>query len=128
MINRYGRWLDVNHVFPKNINECYVRFDYFLECDYYDIGVDDVSVGVDHDLHDGYFVNLDKLRDGNEIAFVRNSILASNAVQFEDCVICESVQRGISSSAYERVRGRYAPAFEEPLLYFHHLYANDMCF
>jgi choline monooxygenase len=33
MINRYGKWMDVNTVWPTGANSCRVQFDYFLESD-----------------------------------------------------------------------------------------------
>ena len=56
--------------------------------------------------------------------FVDRCLEASDRVQREDVEICASVQRGLRSSAYDR--GRYAPAFEAPMLHFHRLLAEDL--
>jgi choline monooxygenase len=62
--------------------------------------------------------------EGTGPDFVARSIEASDAIQREDVAICESVQRGLRSSAYER--GSYAPRFEAAALHFHRLLHRDL--
>jgi choline monooxygenase len=57
-------------------------------------------------------------------SFVEESLQASHRVQLEDVALCESVQRGLGSSAYDT--GRYAPAVEAPMHHFHRLLAADL--
>jgi choline monooxygenase len=95
MLNRYGPWLDTNTVVPLDATHCRVVFDYFCE----------PSV-----VHDS--------------AFVAESMRASEKVQQEDITICESVQRGLSSKAYEQ--GRYAPQLEVGEYLFHSLLQADL--
>ena len=56
--------------------------------------------------------------------FVEQSLLASDDVQQEDVYISESVQRGITSSAYDQ--GRYAPKVEIGMYQFHRMLAADL--
>jgi len=95
MINRYGPMMDTNWVIPRSHDETEVIFDYyFLE-----------SAMGDAD-------------------FVERSLAASDVVQREDVDICESVQRGLGSSSYER--GRYSVRREMAEHRFHRLLAGDM--
>eukprot|EP01084_Bolivina_argentea_P265577 450225_1 len=125
MINRYGKWMDINYVYPKNVDETYVHFDYFIEGT---DGINDDMIQVtnnnDEDLMKGCFYNLNKFND-DEIKFIKESIVASHQVQFEDEWICELVSNGLKSSAYKSLRGRYA-SLETALYKFHQLYNKDM--
>ena len=56
-------------------------------------------------------------------AFVEKSLAASDVVQKEDVDICESVQRGLGSSSYDR--GRYSVKREQGEFHFHRLLAED---
>jgi choline monooxygenase len=56
--------------------------------------------------------------------FIERSIVASHRVQEEDVAICESVQRGLGSPAYDR--GIYAPGIEMAAHHFHRLLAADL--
>ena len=94
MVNRYGPCLDVNHVVPLSEDRC--RIDYAF-----------------------YF--LDTVREDG--ALVERSIEQSAIIQREDVEICESVQRGLTSSTYDR--GRYAPRVELGEHHFHRLLAAD---
>ncbi len=78
MINRYGPWLDVNHVLPLGHDRCEVVFDYYLAPEAEGLGAE----------------------------FVEKSLDASDAVQNEDRFICEAVQCGLGSRHYEV--GRYS--------------------
>ena len=79
MLNRYGPWLDINLVEPTGPQSCSVRFEYFLDQDF--------------SADEGY---------------VQESLAASETVQQEDVKLCESVQRGLRSPAYNM--GRYIAA------------------
>ena len=94
MINRYGPWMDTNVVLPVDEHTCDVVFDYYLDPGY---------------------------RAGGD--FVERSLAASDQVQREDIEICESVQRGLASSRYDR--GRYSARREGAELHFHRLLAAD---
>lgn len=126
MINRYGPWMDINYVYPKNVNETYVHFDYFIQASD-DINTDIVEVNDidDEKIMNGMFYNLDKFND-DQVNFIKESIVASNQVQLEDEMICEAVSRGLKSSAYNHFGGRYAPKLETALYQFHQLYNKDM--
>ena len=75
MLNRYGPWLDINLVEPTGPQTCTVRFQYFL----------DQGISAD----EGY---------------VQESLAASESVQQEDVKLCEAVQRGLRSPAYNMGR------------------------
>ena len=75
-LNRYGPWLDINLVEPTGSQTCTVRFEYFLDQGF---GADD--------------------------RYVQESLEVSEAVQQEDVKLCEAVQRGLKSPAYDK--GRY---------------------
>ena len=128
MINRYGRWMDINYVSPKSINECFVHFDYFIE-GAYDVNSEIVEItnvkDEEQTIMDGIFYNLDKFNE-SDIKFIKESLIASHQVQLEDIMICEGVSRGLKSSAYNHFKGRYAPKLETALYQFHQLYNNDM--
>jgi len=96
MLNRYGPILDTNWVIPLSEHRTRTIFDYYFSS-----------------------------TDGPEAAaFISASLAASDQVQQEDVRICESVQRGLSSSSYER--GRYAPRFEAGVWHFHNLLAREL--
>ncbi|EOA18512.1 hypothetical protein CARUB_v10007064mg [Capsella rubella] len=94
MINRYGPWMDTNLVVPLGPRRCKVIFDYFLD---------------------------PSLKDDE--AFIKRSLEESDKVQMEDGVLCESVQRGLESQAYEK--GRYA-LVEKPMHHFHCLLHQNL--
>ena len=75
MLNRYGPWLDINLVEPTGPQSCQVRFEYFLHRNF---SPDD--------------------------SYVQESLAASDTVQQEDVKLCESVQRGLRSQAYDSGR------------------------
>ena len=52
------------------------------------------------------------------------SLEASQRVQQEDIDVCERVQRGLGSSAYDC--GRYAPRVEQGAHHFHRLLVEDL--
>ncbi|KAL8483783.1 hypothetical protein ACS0TY_026463 [Phlomoides rotata] len=90
MINRYGPWMDTNLVLPLGPRKCQVMFDYFV----------DASLQGDRD-------------------FIDKSLEESHKVQEEDTILCNSVQRGLESPAYNV--GRYAPYVEMAMHHFHSL-------
>jgi len=96
MINRYGPLLDTNRVVPLSADRTEVVFDYWCEESAADAASD----------------------------FIERSLQASDTVQIEDVAICESVQRGIASSSYDR--GLYAPQVEQAEYHFHRLLAADL--
>ena len=94
MINRYGPMMDTNWVIPHGHDETEVIFDYYF--------------------------TTETARDSE---FVEKSLAASDVVQQEDVDICESVQKGLGSSSYDR--GRYSVKREQGELHFHRLLAKD---
>jgi len=95
-INRYGKWMDTNIVWPVSVNECIVEFDWY----------------VDKDII-------------NDTDYINNCLIESEQVQIEDIWLCERVQKGLDSSAY-RKGGRYAPMMESGEYMFHNLLKNDV--
>ncbi|KNA05499.1 hypothetical protein SOVF_189800, partial [Spinacia oleracea] len=95
MINRYGPWMDTNLVIPLGPRKCQVVFDYFLDA---------------------------SLKDDK--AFIERSLKDSEEVQIEDIMLCEGVQRGLESPAYNT--GRYAPTLEKPMHHFHCLLYRNL--
>ncbi len=94
MVNRYGRCLDANHVIPLDHQRCRVEYEFYFEPGAADEG------------------------------FAAASIEQADVTQREDIEICESVQRGLGSSAYDR--GRYAPRVEQGEHHFHRLLAQAL--
>lgn len=82
-INRYGKWMDTNIVWPDGPDNCIVDFEWFAESE----------IKADADL-------------------VERGIADSEAVQTEDIMLCERVQKGLKSSAYRGREGRYSPVLE----------------
>ena len=90
-VNRYGPCLDSNYILPLGPDRCRVVYDFFFK----------PSAG-------------EAARESIEA-----SIRQSDLTQEEDIAICESVQRGLSSTSYDR--GRYAPRVETGEFHFHRL-------
>ena len=88
MVNRYGPFLDTNAVRPLAHDRTAIVYDYWCR--------EDLAGDAD---------------------FVQRSLRASDAVQRQDTRICESVQRGLASSGFDR--GPYAPGFERAAHHFH---------
>ncbi len=96
MLNRYGPILDTNWVVPLGHDRTRVIFDFYF-----------------------------RDAEGPQAkTFIERSIAASHRVQEEDVSICESVQKGLGSPAYDR--GIYAPGVEMAALHFHRLLAADL--
>ncbi len=96
MLNRYGPILDTNWVVPLGHDRTRVIFDFYF-----------------HDT-----------QGAEAQAFIERSIAASERVQDEDVSICESVQKGLGSPAYDR--GIYAPNVEMAAYHFHRLLAAEL--
>ncbi|MBI3925148.1 MAG: aromatic ring-hydroxylating dioxygenase subunit alpha [Armatimonadetes bacterium] len=60
----------------------------------------------------------------HDARFIDDCLKASHQVQEEDIEVCESVQRGLGSTAYQV--GRYAPRVEMGEHHFHRLLASDL--
>ena len=95
MINLYSGYMDTNLVVPDGVDRCKVVFDFYF---------DDVS---------------DAAGKRN-----RKSILVGERVNEEDVAICESVQRGLHSRAYQA--GRLSVRREAGEHLFHRLLAADL--
>jgi len=96
MINRYGPCLDSNHVIPLGPDRCKVVCEFYFR----------------------------ETKTAEAKAFIAASIEQSAITQREDIEICESVQVGLRSGAYDR--GRYAPRVEQGEHHFHQLLARAL--
>lgn len=96
MINRYGPAMDTNLVVPLGPGRTRVVFDFYFE----------------------------EPEGAAMEAFVARSLESADQTQREDTGICESVQEGLGSRAYDR--GRLAPAWEMGEKHFHGLLAHDL--
>lgn len=98
MLNILPGRLQTNRILPNGRDRCFVEFDHYYTAD------DETQA-----------------RIKNEQAF-------AHEVQEEDITICEHVQKGLSSGAYEA--GRLNPKRESGVWHFHNLlrraYANEM--
>ena len=95
MINLYAGYMDTNLVLPDGVDRCKVIFDFYF---------DDVS---------------EAAAEKN-----RQSIAVGERVNDEDVGICESVQRGLHSRAYQA--GRLSVRREAGEHLFHRLLAGDL--
>ena len=95
MINLYQGVMDTNLVIPMGVDKTKVIFDFYFT---------DVSV--------------EKQKQNAE------SVAVSDRIQMEDLDICEAVQRGLSSRAYQA--GRLSVRREEGEHLFHRLLARDL--
>ena len=95
MLNWYEGYLDTNLVIPLAVDRCEVIFDF-------------------------YFGNTSE----SEMPYIRQSIEVSHQVQIEDIGICDGVQRGLSSRAYQA--GRLSVRREAGEHLFHRLLAADL--
>lgn len=96
IVNLYSGVMDTNLVLPLGPNRCQVIFDFFYP----------------------------PITSGKQEKSIRESIAISDLVQKEDIAICEEVQRGIRSRAFQT--GRYSVKREEPVYHFHKLLANHL--
>ena len=95
MINRYGGMMDTNLVVPTAPDQCEVHYSYFANSDI-----------------------------AGNTKLLEDSLSASHQVQLEDTHICESVQRGMQSIAYDS--GFYAPQLEGGAHLFHCWLQKDL--
>lgn len=95
MLNWYEGYLDTNLVVPLAVDRCEVIFDF-------------------------YFGDASE----SQMPYIRDSIGVSERVQQEDIVICEGVQRGLGSRAYNAGRLSVRREIGEHL--FHGLLARDL--
>jgi len=95
MLNWYEGYLDTNLVIPLAVDRCEVIFDFYFG---------DISA--------------------SQMPYIRESIGVSERVQQEDIVICEGVQRGLGSRAYQA--GRLSVRRETGEHLFHRLLAADL--
>jgi choline monooxygenase len=95
MLNWYEGYLDTNLVTPLGVDRCEVIFDFYFG---------DTSEA--------------------QMPYIRESMGVSERVQQEDIVICDGVQRGLSSRAYQA--GRLSVRREAGEHLFHRLLAADL--
>jgi choline monooxygenase len=95
MLNWYEGYLDTNLVIPLGVDRCEVIFDFYFG---------DTSEA--------------------QMSYIRESMGVSERVQQEDIVICDGVQRGLSSRAYQA--GRLSVRREAGEHLFHRLLAADL--
>jgi choline monooxygenase len=95
MLNWYEGYLDTNLVIPLGVDRCEVIFDFYFG---------DTSQA--------------------QMPYIRESMGVSERVQQEDIVICDGVQRGLSSRAYQA--GRLSVRREAGEHLFHRLLAADL--
>jgi choline monooxygenase len=95
MLNWYEGYLDTNLVIPLGVDRCEVIFDFYFE---------DISA--------------------RAIPYICQSIEVSERVQQEDIIICDGVQRGLHSRAYQA--GRLSVRREAGDHLFHRLLAADL--
>jgi choline monooxygenase len=95
MLNWYEGYLDTNLVIPLAADRCEVIFDFYFA---------DTSAA--------------------QMPYIRQSMEVSERVQQEDIVICDGVQRGLSSRAYQA--GRLSVRREAGEHLFHRLLAADL--
>lgn len=95
MLNWYEGYLDTNLVIPHGVDRCEVIFDFYFG---------DTSEA--------------------QMPYIRESMGVSERVQQEDMVICDGVQRGLSSRAYQA--GRLSVRREAGEHLFHRLLAADL--
>lgn len=96
MFNRYGPWLDVDIVVPKNESTCIVHKSWFLENDFAVPSID----------------------------YIEDSLRSSEKVHDEDAFLCENVQLGLCSRGFDA--GRYVPTKQIATYNFHQRLASDL--
>ncbi|XP_078578643.1 uncharacterized protein LOC144863397 isoform X2 [Branchiostoma floridae x Branchiostoma japonicum] len=101
LVNRYGPWLDINIVLPLGPDRSLMIYDFYLK---------------------ETFAN--ELSETELANFIDQSLRDSDQVQQEDTRVCEGVQRGMESTAFDV--GRYAPGPEMPVHAFHLQLALDL--
>jgi len=96
MFNFYAGYLDTNVVLPLGPDRCRVDYEFYFEH----------TEGPEAQAH------------------IARGIAVSDEIQMEDGVICEEVQRGLGSRAYET--GRYSVRREGAVYAFHQLLARHL--
>lgn len=91
MLNILPGRLQTNLVVPLSPDQTLVRFDYFY----------------------------DDIESPEALAFIQDEIASSDRIQAEDIDICERVQRGVASQAYDR--GRFSVECEQGVYHFQSL-------
>lgn len=91
MLNIMPGRLQVNRIVPDGFDRCHVIFDYYYD----DLSEDSVKKVAENDLE------------------------YSDRIQKEDCEICEYVQKGLASAAYDR--GRFSVECENAVHHFQDL-------
>ena len=104
MINRYGPVMDTNFVVPLTHDKTLVVFDFYF--DFEDLASAEGKlpfISIIQSLVDsGSITQPSSLLLA--VAFISESILTSEKVQYEDVIISESVQTGLNSPAYNTGR------------------------
>jgi choline monooxygenase len=101
MLNVYEGVVDTNVVIPLTESRCKVVFDFYF--------ARNTSAGAD---------------PAKDAESIRRSLEVAEKVQQEDMAICEDVQRGLGTGAWES--GRFCARREAGVLHFHRLVATDM--
>ncbi|CAF1565130.1 unnamed protein product, partial [Didymodactylos carnosus] len=96
-INRYGSFMDTNSVIPIDKRNCLVKIDHYLD------------------------KSVDRITHKN---FIDKSLKDSYIVQDEDVFLCENVQIGLESNAYDS--GRYVPTVEHAMHDFHKILYKEI--
>jgi choline monooxygenase len=96
MINAYEGALDTNLVLPDGPGACRVLFDFYFRC----------------------------TEAAAAQQYIADSIAVADQVQAEDAGICEEVQRGLQSAAYDT--GRFSVRREAAGYHFHQLLAHRL--
>lgn len=91
MLNILPGRLQTNLVIPVSHNRTLVRFDYFY----------------------------DDIKSPEALSFIQEDIASSDRIQAEDIDICQRVQRGVASRAYDR--GRFSVECEQGVYHFQSL-------
>ena len=117
-IIRYGPWMDTNMVIPTGVQTCTVIYDYFLE------KMTIESLGKEKDTFIDASLKASDQVETDEIVWLVWYLNFWLQVQQEDNMICESVQVGLQSTAYDM--GRYAPGVEMADHTFHQTLAKQL--
>jgi choline monooxygenase len=97
MLNLYQGVMDTNLVLPMGPDRCRVIFDFYFE----------------------------QVEGDETKRFNAQSIAVGHQIQQEDVDICEDVQRGLASRAFDT--GRYSVRREAGVHHFHRLLASSLC-
>jgi choline monooxygenase len=128
-INRYGQWMDTNIVWPVNEKECIVNFDWYVDKSLLlPSQVQPSSNQIDINNNNSYNNNNNSYNNNNinsyNEKYIQECIQQSEIVQNEDIALCERVQKGLNSGAYDS--GVYAPMVEQGEFMFHKKLYSDL--